>query len=484
MSTPTNIEQELLELINRARSDPFGEIARLILGSSPLVGANADITSALNFFHVSVDVLRQQLTGIAPAAPLAWNSSLNDAASLHSAVMIQTDLQTHQAPGEAALGARFQASGYNNLRAGGENVFAFATNALQGHAGFFIDWGSTSTGIQTPTGHRTNILSVSFSEIGIDATPEANLATSVGPLVVTEDFGSRAGYAAQVLGVVFRDADLDNFYDAGEGLGGETVSLQGVAGSFSTTTWSSGGYQLTAPAGTYTITFSGPGLTTRSSSVTIGAQNVKVDDNDAIAPMSTNGRDVFIDTASSDHFDGGAGLDTVVYAGSATSFHASVATNSVTVTGSGTDVFLNVERLQFSNAVIALDIQEDAGNAYRLYQAAFNRAPDAAGLSFWVHALDQGTNIQSVAQGFVNSSEFRSIYGVNPTNAHIVDLFYQNVLGRAGEPAGINFWVGQLNAGTSVGAVLQGFATSSENHGIVDPVIAQGILLDHSAFLV
>ena len=76
------------------------------------------------------------------------------------------------------------------------------------------------------------------------------------------------------------------------------------------------------------------------------------------------------------------------------------------------------------------------------------------------------------------------MYGANPTNVHIVDLMYSNVLGRAGEPAGINFWVGQLNGGLSVAALLNGFAVSSENHGIVDPVIAQGIVLDHTLFLV
>ena len=93
-------------------------------------------------------------------------------------------------------------------------------------------------------------------------------------------------------------------------------------------------------------------------------------------------------------------------------------------------------------------------------------------------------DIQAVAQGFVNAAEFKSVYGTNPTNTHIVDLVYSNVLGRAGEPAGINFWVGQLNGGLSVGALLQGFAVSSENHGIVDPKIALGIVLDHTAFLV
>lgn len=284
MATPTNAEQEILELINRSRFDPFGEVAHLVLGTSPLTGANADITSALNFFHVNVQALQQQLTGVSSVAPLAWSTNLGDAASLHSARMIQSDQQTHQAPGEADLGSRFIASGYTNFRSGGEDVFAFATSPLQAHAGFFIDWGNSPTGMQDPAGHRLNILSSNFTEVGIDATIESNSATSVGPLVVTEDFGARANYAPQIIGVVFRDADADNFYDAGEGLAGAKVSLSGASGTFVTTTWSSGGYQVAVPSGTYSITFSGVDLSTRTTTVTIGTQNIKIDDNDATLP--------------------------------------------------------------------------------------------------------------------------------------------------------------------------------------------------------
>jgi hypothetical protein len=194
---------------------------------------------------------------------------------------------------------------------------------------------------------------------------------------------------------------------------------------------------------------------------------------------------VIFDTPQSNTFVGGSGLNTVVYLGPMASFNASAGANSsITVTGSGTDTLINIERLQFTDGVLAFDVQGDTGNAYRLYQAAFDRTPDTAGLSFWVHALDQGLNIQSVAQDFVDSSEFKSIYGTNPTNTQVVDLLYQNVLGRAGDTAGTNFWVDQLGAGTSLGAVLEGFAVSAEDHGLVDPVIAQGVVLNQHAFLV
>jgi Domain of unknown function (DUF4214) len=194
----------------------------------------------------------------------------------------------------------------------------------------------------------------------------------------------------------------------------------------------------------------------------------------------------FHDTPGDDTFQGGTGLNTVVYAGNYNAYTVTIGSaNSSTVTGSGTDHLGSIERLQFSDVVLALDTQGDAGSAYRLYQAAFDRTPDTAGLSFWVHALDMGTNIQTVAQDFTNSAEFKALYGgSNPSATTLIDLLYQNVLGRAPDQAGFNFWSAQLAAGTPVGAVLEGFAVSSENHALVDPKIVQGVVLDHTAFLV
>jgi hypothetical protein len=57
-----------------------------------------------------------------------------------------------------------------------------------------------------------------------------------------------------------------------------------------------------------------------------------------------------------------------------------------------------------------------------------------------------------------------------------VEKLYQNVLGREGESAGIDYWVGELNAGNKdVVAVLAGFAQSPENIAGVATIISDGI---------
>ena len=135
-----------------------------------------------------------------------------------------------------------------------------------------------------------------------------------------------------------------------------------------------------------------------------------------------------------------------------------------------------MERLQFDDGILALDIEANAGQAYRIYQAAFARTPDNDGLKYWIEALDTGITLLDVARGFVASAEFQSVYGANPSNLSLVEKLYENVLGRSGEAAGISYWENELNSGNRDQArVLVDFAESAENIMGVAPAIAEGI---------
>lgn len=133
-------------------------------------------------------------------------------------------------------------------------------------------------------------------------------------------------------------------------------------------------------------------------------------------------------------------------------------------------------RLRFADSSLALDVEGIAGQVYRLYQAAFARTPDPAGVGFWIDALERGTSLDAIAVGFVASAEYRGIYGVNPPSTQIVERYYQNVLGRPGEAAGIAFWRDALDRGAATPAsVLKGFSESAENQAMVLVAIQNGI---------
>jgi hypothetical protein len=190
------------------------------------------------------------------------------------------------------------------------------------------------------------------------------------------------------------------------------------------------------------------------------------------------GNDRFFAGAGSHVIDGGAGVDTVQYVGlrADTALSRSGTTFLVTKPGqSGTDITRNFERFEWTDKGLAFDIDGVAGKAYRVYQAAFDRKPDIEGLSFWMHQMDKGAALYDVAAGFVASAEFRTLYGEAPSDSAFLTRLYQNVLHRAYDQAGFDFWLSALVHGTSRPVVLAQFSESPENQAQVIGAIQNGI---------
>jgi hypothetical protein len=192
-----------------------------------------------------------------------------------------------------------------------------------------------------------------------------------------------------------------------------------------------------------------------------------------------------------DFLDGGEGIDTAVYSGTAESYYLEFADPAaytltmmdLTADRDGFDTFINVERLQFADTMLALDIwpNETAGNTYLLYQAAFDRAPDEEGLGFWIHSVDNGANIvNDVALNFILSDEFIGLYGANTSVPEFMHLLYQNVLNRVPDQEGLNYWLTEFaKEGDSLAyraSILNNFAISTENLYNVYPLIYDGIV--------
>ncbi len=324
MGNPTAPEQLLLELTNLARTDPRGEFDRYIVNPSERLSVDADITNALRYFKTDMGVLRTQLAELDPLAPLAWNVNLARSADTHNRLMIQYDDQTHSTPGEEDYRQRALSAGYEGFRLFAENIYAYAENPLHAHASLFYDWGAGPNGILSPPSHRINIMNTDVTEVGISALPAGSHATKIGPLVLTQHLGTRRDSQPMLVGVVIADADGDDFYGIGEGLGNVRVQAVGAAGTFTTSTWGAGGYQMTLPEGSYTVTFAGGGLVAPvARTVRIGAENAKLDvvvdgesDGGGGGPApqgpeitGTTGDDVLTGTAASERIVGLAGDD-------------------------------------------------------------------------------------------------------------------------------------------------------------------------------
>lgn len=175
--------------------------------------------------------------------------------------------------------------------------------------------------------------------------------------------------------------------------------------------------------------------------------------------------------------DGGTGLDTLVVAGARDSYKVlkDVQGYTLSANGGGSDTLLNIERIKFDDVSVAFDIYGTGGQAYRIYQAAFNRTPDKAGLGYWIDAMDRGMSLQAVSENFVNSKEFRDIYGSDPSNADVLQRFYANVLHREPDAAGYAYWLDIMNTKQSTNAqVLAQFGESAENQAALVGVLLGG----------
>ncbi len=101
------------------------------------------------------------------------------------------------------------------------------------------------------------------------------------------------------------------------------------------------------------------------------------------------------------------------------------------------------------------------GQINRLYQAYFLRLPDEDGFEYWVDQRARSTSLNNISSAFASGNEFKNRYG-SLNNSAFVDLVYLNVLGRSPDPDGRAYWIGQLNQGVDRGAVMAGFAESNE----------------------
>jgi hypothetical protein len=261
---PTAAEQRVLEIINRARTNPAAEGVRL--------GIAGGITEGLT---------AGEAADVGPRPPLAMNVKLLQIARDHSEDMWTRTFFSHQNPDGDWPWDRADAVAYPWNMIGENIVMATAATAEELGDALMIDAGYPGRG------HRKSLLDIDdtsttyFREIGIGYYVGASAVSIPGRSgtyrdFLTENFG-RTATGPFLVGVVYDDAGPNPFYDEGEGVSGVTITPN--TGAFYAQTATAGGYAF--PVGTsgsinVTATFAGwPGPIVKS--VFLNGQNVKVD---------------------------------------------------------------------------------------------------------------------------------------------------------------------------------------------------------------
>jgi large repetitive protein len=160
----------------------------------------------------------------------------------------------------------------------------------------------------------------------------------------------------------------------------------------------------------------------------------------------TPGNDRIDGIGGNDMIDGGAGTDTVVVRTSVADVlsHAIDDHGVVTLTTSlGTQTLINVERVQFTDALFALDTNPggDLWNAAALYHAGYGTLPGLADLSQWTAAADASNSLNEFAQKMLDLHA----PGIS-THDLVVDL-YQGVLHATPSDVTVQYYVDQVGAG-------------------------------------
>lgn len=102
----------------------------------------------------------------------------------------------------------------------------------------------------------------------------------------------------------------------------------------------------------------------------------------------------------------------------------------------------------------------------RLYVKLLDRQGEDAGIEDWCRIiLTNEDTAGNVAHGFVFSQEFLNR---NTSNEEFVKIMYRTFLDREYDQAGLDDWVGQLNAGVGREQVFHGFAESAEFHNLMN----------------
>ncbi len=175
-----------------------------------------------------------------------------------------------------------------------------------------------------------------------------------------------------------------------------------------------------------------------------------------------NGVDTVVAGLGNSSIIGGSGDYAVVkLAGNASNYQVTAQNGHAIVTDMTTHKTTDITKIQY--------VQLDNGNALvfaknslegqisTLYHSMFGRDPDAGGLDYWFDLAKAGATLKQITTAFYASSEYAPY--ISQSNLDFIQGLYKNTFNRAGEDAGVAYWLDQLNHGQTRAEVISNFAT-------------------------
>ncbi|SMD10829.1 autotransporter-associated beta strand repeat-containing protein [Fulvimarina manganoxydans] len=180
------------------------------------------------------------------------------------------------------------------------------------------------------------------------------------------------------------------------------------------------------------------------------------------------GNDTMFGGEGADLIHGGRDHDTVTYEGQAAGYeitrdHAVVTVRSLS-DPTDVDTLVNVETITFADKTIELSYEDDLSLVAGLYQQLFGRQGDLAGVQFWTKRLADGGSAGDVMLDVFASEEAQAqgFTHFGPNGEASLELLYEVLFDRNSDRAGFDFWQQALDEGMSLKDIADRFAHSLE----------------------
>jgi hypothetical protein len=150
----------------------------------------------------------------------------------------------------------------------------------------------------------------------------------------------------------------------------------------------------------------------------------------------------------------------------------------ITMPSQGNTDLTGVERIQFTDGTLALDTGPNSAvrQAYSLY-SLLGRAPDKAGLGYWINALETGSmDIFGIVDSFLNTSKYSDAHGGNKgyslANTTNVTALYRDLLHREPDQLGLWYWTSN---GFNLRIIVSAFLETQEFKTIIGASLNDGV---------
>ena len=182
--------------------------------------------------------------------------------------------------------------------------------------------------------------------------------------------------------------------------------------------------------------------------------------------------DKFLNTPSKDNFDGGPGIDTVVYDGPVSNYVVLPGVTGIEVSSAnyseGSDWLLGIERLQFKDKGLAFDVEGHAGIAAKTLGLVFGQ--EAVNVPKYVGiCLDYLDNKQMSAAQLMHEALGVRLGADAQNTEKLVSFLYERLTGSVPIQSEKDKYVSWINSGAYTADTLAVFASELS----LNPVVTQ-----------